>query len=266
MSSLTGNKLNLLLKKWPPGTVAVLPWLKKQGVYQQLAYKYEQSAWLKRIGEGAYIRDGETVPWTGAVYALQSQLGLPVHVGGKTALEMKGFSHFLSPRGKAPVYLFSEPPTKLPTWFLSHKWGVRIFHKMPKLFASSSGNRSITTTPVERYELRMSSPERAILEVLHLVPQEQSFAEARLLMESLTALRPDVVQSLLERCRSIKAKRLFLYLAERTEQQWFGKIRASRINLGKGKRLIAKGGVFNAKYQITVPKPEDGEKEGGPEL
>ena len=67
MGSVSNSKLNLLLKKWPPGTVAVLPWLKEQGVYQQLAYKYEQSSWLKRIGEGAYIRDGETVPWTGAV-------------------------------------------------------------------------------------------------------------------------------------------------------------------------------------------------------
>jgi len=267
MGSVSGSKLNLLLKKWPPGTVAVLPWLKKQGVYQQLAYKYEQSAWLKRIGEGAYIRDGETVRWTGGVYALQSQLGLPVHVGGKTALEMKGFSHFLSPRGKAPVYLFSESTTtKLPTWFVSHKWEVRVFHKMPKLFSPSSGKLGITTMPIEHYELLVSSPERAIIEVLYLVPQEQSFAEARLLMESLTTLRPDIAQSLLERCRSIKAKRLFLYLAEQTEQRWFGKIRTSRTNLGKGKRLIAKGGVFNAKYQITVPKPDEGEKEGGPEL
>ena len=84
-------------------------------------------------------------------------------------------------------------------------------------------------------------------------------------MESLTSLRPDVVQSLLECCKSIKAKRLFLYLAEATEQPWFSKIRVVKINLGKGKRLIEKGGVFNAKYQITVPK-ELGDTDEVPEL
>lgn len=257
MGSVSESKLNLLLKKWPPGTVAVHSWLKEQGIYQQLAYKYEQSAWLKRIGEGAYIRDGETVPWTGAVYALQSQLNLPIHVGGKTALAMNGFSHFLSPRGKAPVYLFGEPMAKLPAWFRNHKWETRVIHKMPRLFAGNVKNSSLTTVPIEHYELRVSSPERAILEVLHLVPQEQSFVEARQLMESLTALRPDMVQSLLENCNSIKAKRLFLYLAEATEQPWFNKIRLAKINLGKGKRLIVKGGVFNSKYQITVPKELD---------
>lgn len=257
MGSVSESKLNLLLKKWPPGTVAVLSWLKEQGVYQQLAYKYEQSSWLKRIGEGAYIRDGETVPWTGAVFALQSQLNLPIHVGGKTALAMNGFSHFLSPRGKAPVYLFSEPTVKLPVWFRNHKWETKVIHKMPLLFAGSVKDLNLTTIPIERYELRVSPPERAILEVLHLVPQEQSFVEARHLMESLTSLRPDIVQSLLERCKSIKAKRLFLYLAETTEQPWFSKIRVAKINLGNGKRLIVKGGVFNSKYQITVPKELD---------
>lgn len=255
MGSVSGSKLNILLKVWPPGTVAVLPWLKEQGVYQQLAYKYEQSSWIKRIGEGAYIRDGEIVPWTGGVYALQNQLDLPIHVGGKTALAMNGFSHFLSPRGKTPVYLFSDPATtRLPAWFRNYKWETKILHKMPHLFTRSTKDSTLTTILVERYELRVSSPERAILEVLHLVPQEQSFVEAKHLMESLTSLRPDVVQSLLERCKSIKAKRLFLFLAEITGQPWFSKLRLTKIDLGKGKRLIVKGGSFNAKYQITFPK------------
>lgn len=65
------------------------------------------------------------------------------------------------------------------------------------------------------------------------------------------------MQSLLERCKSIKTKRLFLFLAEATEQPWFSKIRVAKIDLGKGKRLIVKGGVFNSKYQITVPKKLD---------
>jgi len=33
------------------------------------------------------------------------------------------------------------------------------------------------------------------------------------LLEGLMSLRPDLVQELLESCRSVKAKRLFLYFA-----------------------------------------------------
>ena len=53
-----------------------------------------------------------------------------------------------------------------------------------------------------------------MLELLHLVPEKEPFDEAKLLMEGLTTLRPSVLQPLLENCNSVKAKRLFLSLAE----------------------------------------------------
>jgi len=93
ITSLAGeikSKINLLLRSWPTGTVAVLPWLEKQGVYQQLAYEYERSGWFERVGRSAYFRAGDHIEWPGAVRAMQSQLGLRVHVGGKSALELKG--------------------------------------------------------------------------------------------------------------------------------------------------------------------------------
>jgi len=57
-----------------------------------------------------------------------------------------------------------------------------------------------------------SAPERAAMEMLHLVPKEVGFDEAQLIVENLVALRADVVQRLLEACRSVKVKRLFLYM------------------------------------------------------
>jgi len=50
------------------------------------------------------------------------------------------------------------------------------------------------------------------MEVLYAVPQVDSYEEARLLMEGLITLRPRVVQSLLEKCASVKVKRLFMLL------------------------------------------------------
>jgi hypothetical protein len=102
MSSFTGSKINQLLKRWPSGTVAVSSWLEKQGAYQQLVQRYEATAWLRRVGQGAYAKAGDKVEWTGGLYALQYQLKLGIHTGGKTALQMQGYAHFLH-MGKAPL-------------------------------------------------------------------------------------------------------------------------------------------------------------------
>jgi hypothetical protein len=73
-------------------------------------------------------------------------------------------------------------------------------------------------------------------------------------MESLTTLRPGLVQSLLEQCRSVKVKRLFMFLAEHHNHAWVERLDLSKVDFGKGKRMIVKGGRFDAKYRITVPE------------
>ena len=73
-------------------------------------------------------------------------------------------------------------------------------------------------------------------------------------MEGLTTLKPSTVQQLLEHCKSVKVKRLFLYLAEKADHAWVKYINPEEIELGSGKRSIIKGGVYNVKYQMTVDK------------
>jgi hypothetical protein len=63
----------------------------------------------------------------------------------------------------------------------------------------------------------------------------------------------EYVQTLLESCSSIKAKRLFLYFADTYNMPWFQKLDIKNIDLGKGKRQVAANGILNKKYQITVP-------------
>jgi hypothetical protein len=92
------------------------------------------------------------------------------------------------------------------------------------------------------------------MECLYLVPDEQDLVECFHFMESMNNIRPTQVQSLLENCDSIKVNRLFLYLAEKVNHEWFSRIDISKIDLGSGKRSIVKNGVYNSKYQITVPK------------
>src|SRR3970040_2534705 len=109
MDSSTGSKINKLLQRWPNGTVAVSSWLEKQGAYQELVRKYEATAWLRRVGQGAYAKAGNAVEWTGGLYALQEQMGLAIHAGGKTALQMQGYAPFLPMRKNSMIFFFADP-------------------------------------------------------------------------------------------------------------------------------------------------------------
>jgi len=104
------------------------------------------------------------------------------------------------------------------------------------------------------FSVKISSPERAAMEMLHLVPGKVGFEEALLIMENLTNLRSKIVQMLLAMCRSIKVKRLFMYMAESHGHPWVSELDISGIDLGKGKRMIVPKGSYNAKYLITVPR------------
>lgn len=254
MSSDNISKINQLLRVWPTGTVATSSWLAQQGIYQQLAHQYEKSGWIQKVGHGAFARWREDIDWTGGVYALQEQLKMPIHVGGKTALELKGYTYFVSLGKGGVVYLFGEPGSHLPSWFVNHKWKRPFAYKMPHLFGSKR-NLGLTHHSMGSYSIQISSPERAIMEQLHLVPKEDC-EEVINIMEMLQTLRPKLIQELLECCRSIKVKRLFLALAERTNQVWFKDLDVKKIKLGKGKRHLVQGGVFDRKYQITLPKPQ----------
>ncbi len=258
MASESRSKLNRLLRAWPQGTVAVSRWLESQGAYQQLVHEYEKSGWIQRIGQGAYVRAGDTVEWSGGLHALQEQMKLSVHAGAKTALQMRGYAHFL-PMGMGTgtgaggsVSLFGAPGTRLPAWFRQHDWGVELRYCTTKLFTDDP-DAGLSKKELGKFDVTVSAPERAIMEVLYLVPAEESFEEAALLMEGLTTLRPRLVQSLLEQCRSVKVKRLFMFLAESCNHAWLKKLDLSKVDFGKGKRMIVKGGRFDTKYNITVP-------------
>lgn len=250
MSLQIDNKLNYLLHSWPYGTVAVLPWLKTLGIKRQLVQKYEKSNWVKSIGRGAIVRPNQDVTWEGGLYAIQNLLKSKIHIGGKTALEIRGSAHFV-PLGKAPVRLYGEPKEKLPKWFTDYDWGHEVRYYPTNLF-SKNPDVGLTKRTFGTFELTMSANERAFFEVLYLIPDHQGIVEAQYLNQNLTTLRPNVVQELLECCSSIKVKRLFLFLADRQEHPWFKKLDLKKVDLGSGKRSIYKNGRLDKKYEITI--------------
>jgi len=101
--------------------------------------------------------------------------------------------------------------------------------------------------------LRIAGAERASIEMLDDVPQGPTFEHADKIFESLTALRPRLLTQLLQGCTSVRAKRLFLFFADRHGHSWARHVDRTHIDLGRGKRQLIAGGRLNAQYQITVP-------------
>ena len=251
MSKEKKTKINRLISQWSRGTVAAASYLNAAGFSYDLLTRYKRSGWIQSFGRGSYILHGDKVEWPGALYALQTQLGLNVHPGGKTALELKGYAHYL-PSGKRKVFLYGTQGQVLPSWFKGERLGVDIAMTRTNLFPGDS-QEGFSEFREKDFPMRISSPERAAMEMLHLVPGKISFEEALLIMENLVSLRPDMVQRLLAMCRSIKVKRLFMYTAEKQGHSWVSDLDLSKIDLGKGKRMIVPNGKYDRKYLITVP-------------
>jgi len=247
-----GSKINQLLQQWPPGNVATLRWLNTRGVDRRLADKYVQSGWLERLGHGAYKRAGASVDWVGAVHALQTQLALAVHPGGITAIELRGYTHYVS-FGARAVVLFGNPGTKLPAWFEAQTWSRPVTLVTTGVFAGTENTTS--TLRVDEVDLQVATLEQAAFEMMYLVPKRQSFEEAFQVVESLTSLRPQAVQQLLVRCTSVKTKRLFMHAAERVNHSWLKHLDLSKVDFGSGRRTIHAGGRLDRKYDLVVADP-----------
>ncbi len=255
MSNENRTKLNRLITGWPRGTVSVASHLNRQGISNALLNKYRNSRWIRPVGRGAYCLDRDSVGWTGAIWAIQTQLGLGVHPGGKTALEMKGYGHYLSEK-PGRIFLYGGPGLRLPAWFRKGDWGTDILFTGTGLFPAGCRD-GFTRSDDREFSIRISAPERAAMEMLYHVPNRIGFEEALMIMENLACLRPQVVERLLEQCIFIKVRRLFMYMAEKHDHPWVSHLDLSKVNFGRGKRLVVKGGVLDRKYDITVPSDKD---------
>jgi len=235
----------------PSGVVLTATWLEQHGVSYKLAWWYVHSGLLEKLGTNAYKKTGDHVTWAGAINALQTQSVLAIHVGGKTALHLLGLGHFVAMQGMQHIMLFAPTTTKIPKWILTNAWDAEFEIYKSSLFSNDGG---LVERPFNGINLKISSPERAALELLSLYPQHQSLSEVTYLIENLTQLRPKVIQGLLEDCHSFKVKRLFLHLSEQFNHPWLSGLDLTKIDLGKGKRVLNGGGKYFPKYKLSLPE------------
>lgn len=243
-------KINQLLTSTPSGVVLQSNWLNEKGYSPALQQRYRNSNWLVSIGKGAMIRTGDKVGYEGAIYSLQKHSGLTIHPAGRTALTLLGKAHYLELSSKKAI-VFGGQGEMLPSWFQNHDWGVNVEYHPTSFLPSELG---LVEVELKSFTIKVSSAVRAVMECLYLAPEKQELMECYELMEGLNNLRPNKVQELLEKCESVKVKRLFIYMAEKVGHDWFKYLDMKHVDLGKGKRSIVKNGVYVPKYLITVPK------------
>lgn len=274
------NLLNRLERELPEGLLADSAWFKRNGYSRQLQNHYVSAGWLEQTARGVFRRPRGTLNWQQAVISLQTILLDDPHiVGGRTALELQGYAHYL-PQKRTIVHLYGPRP--LPGWLAKlplkvtfvHHNSRKLFKNDPITYGISSVQLNILTNvslgndPLQRgltfqpwgqwdWPLTLSMPERAILELLDELPRHESFHQADKLMEGLSNLSPRRLQKLLVDCQSIKTKRLFFFFADRHKHAWLKLLNKDKVDLGTGNRMLVKGGTLDRTYQITVPEDLD---------
>jgi hypothetical protein len=247
MNKQNRNKLNQTLKQWPASGLLTAASLRAQGISSALLHHYVQRHWLEQVERGVYRRPGDAPGWAAALHLAQLDEGLPVHVGGLTALELQGYGHYM---GERPLFLYAPPRTRIPAW-LEGATGREV-RFCPTNFLESAPKGSLHSMTMEGVSVTVSTPERAALEMLHLVPRGVGFSEALEIIGGLASLRVDLVQELLENCSSVKVKRLFLYCVREGGLSWYPSLDRSCIDLGAGKRELVKGGILDKEFLLTV--------------
>lgn len=119
MTAQNARKLNALEQTLPQGLLVDAQWMEERGYSTSLRSQYVAAGWLVQPVRGTYKRSLGDLTWQKVVVSLQSLLHRDLMVGGRTALELQGFGHYLTETGPTTIHLYGQKPapgwlTKLP--------------------------------------------------------------------------------------------------------------------------------------------------------
>jgi hypothetical protein len=238
----------------PFGLLATRQWLADHGMSRHRLDNALKSGKFVSLSRGVVARAGVPVTWQGLAASLHRMRPGAAYVGGITALEQAGLTHYL--RSAQVVHLFSAELE--PAWVKRLELGVKVlWHSNRRLWEPGGLRRAASLREVSDgygQPYLVASPEQAYLEVLTDVPDAASFEHADQLMQGLTSLSPRRLDALLKACRHVKVKRLFFFFAERHRYPWLKHLDRSAYDLGSGKRVVASGGRLDREHLITVPE------------
>lgn len=269
MNGQSETKLKQLLQQVPPGFIVDSTWMARHAISRQSVSGYLKQGWLEPVMSGVYRRPfssdvnpeavgGWKIPLLSAAWLLEHRF----HIGGASALSLRGHAHYLSFGGAFDLYLYGSD---IPSWLQKLRIDADLKARSNALFGdgatgvdnvdfdlSNEHDPELAQSPW-RWPMPMSSPERAILEMIDEVPKNESFHKVDVVFESLANLRPKLLTTLIAKCRSVKTKRLFFIYADKHNHAWRRHIDMSAMDLGKGDRALTPGGRLHPTYRITIP-------------
>jgi len=231
-------------------------YLMELGYSYSLLQKYKKRGWIESPYKSVYIKPGSYISPLGIIYSFQNQKNMKIHIGGTTALILKGISEQVySISEMKNYYILSPVRIFVPKWIkrFCSKNNLKLNFKQLDIFEFEIG---LTSFNYNKMNITISSTERAVLEMLSLIRTRNDYFDTLKYFELIGELRANVIMKLLENCRSIKSKRLFLYLSERYNKEYLQKINKNSIILGNGPRRIINEGsksVYIQKYDIEIP-------------
>jgi hypothetical protein len=167
---------------------------------------------------------------------LQQRRFAGLHVGGKSALDWYGLRQYVA---QQPVLqLYGWAAGRLPEWFTErfpaeyHR--KRLFDEQPDALLHAGPFEKRSGAP------QVSTPERALLELLSDVGVRQPLQEARELVESSYSLRADVLRELLQRCTSVKTVRLCLPLGREASMPWAAALDPASLPTGGDRPWVSR--------------------------
>lgn len=241
MATIERTKLNSLYRHWVPGTPLTSADLAALGISADLAVHYARAGWLTRLTRGVYFRPNDILELQACLLLLQRTVA-GLHVGGKAALDWYGVRHYLSQQ--AVLQLYGWTTAHLPDWF-TERFPAEYHRK--RLFDEPSTD-PFHAGPFEQRNgaPRVSTPERALLEVLSEVGVRQPLQEARELAENAYGLRANVLRELLQHCASVKTVRLCLQLGRELALPWAAKLDPAQLPTGSDRAWVSRseGGLL----------------------
>ncbi len=228
------NLFRDLLSDMPRGSPLSTAWLQERGLTAKQVARLAADGWLQRLGRGLYLLPGDVLSREASLAQLAKTLpGL--HVAGKSALSLRGIRHNLP--FKEHLILWGEAPGTVPDWFTaSFPASYQATHLFDATLAPSTG---IAPLPSGHPDVWVSTPERALLELLSDVGKGQGLEEARHLVEAARTLRVPVLDELLAHLQRIKVVRLASTMAQELGLPWADLARRHSARMGGGARWVS---------------------------
>ena len=248
-----GTKPSLLFRRLltdvPRGTPLSTALFRSRGLSAKQVARLSEAGWLRRLGHGVYVLPGDELDLH-ATLAWLASIVPGLHVAGKTALNWRGVRRNLAFREL--LVLRGDKPATLPTWFTTV---FSATYKAVHLFDDSLHSMSgLSPLPGGRPDLLVSTPERAVLELLNDVGKGQGLEEASHLVEGALTMRADVLEELLSHLTRIKVVRLAHAFAEELDLPWKAIARKHSERLGGGRRWVS---TTNAGERLNLKRPAE---------